>query len=65
MKKLERILRFLFVRFMFISYCLLCLWRILEITKQAYFWGLILSVVGILAESGLMLWLRSAKELEK
>jgi hypothetical protein len=65
MKKLERILRFLFVRLILMSFCLLCIWRVLVITKQGYYWGLMICVVGLVFESGFMLWLRSAKESEK
>ena len=64
MKKLERILRFLFIRLIFMVYCLLCVWRVLLITKDNQYWFLLIFVLGIVIESGIILWIRQAYELK-
>lgn len=65
MKKLERILRFLFIRLVFMVYCLLCVWKVLLITKDNQYWFLLVFILGIVIESGLMLWLRQAYEFKQ
>ncbi len=47
------------------AYCLLCIWRVLHETKQNYYLFLLVFVIGIVFETGLMLWLHSARELDK
>ncbi len=47
------------------TYCLLCIWRVVHETKQTYFLLLLVFVIAIIFETGLMLWFNSARELKK
>lgn len=64
MKILLRILRAIFIRMVFIAFSLLCIWRVTVISANNLYWLMLISVLLMLIETAIVVWLRTGKEFE-
>ena len=64
MKTGLRILRAIFIRMVFIAYSLLCIWRVTVISANNLYWLMLISVLLMLIETAIVVWLRTGKEFE-